>query len=833
MIEEKARRRVTQEVIDSVQDEERDEIEVLGKVDRERLIPTGSTLLNLALSDDPYGGFVLGTMANIIGDSQAGKCVKNAYILSKSKGMSLIDDVLDSSQSKVTPHSDVIALDEKHTVKTSHFYKEKVGSTISIVTKDGYELEGTKNHPILIWNQNCSFSMKKLSDIKEGDVAVIAKGTNVFGKNAANLSLYSKGLVRNANAKEVFLPKKMSKEFALLLGYIVANGVLGKSPTSNYCYAGLSSRKEWFQKNVDTIIPSYNIKWNRNSLGDGALGGVIFARFLHNIFSCTSLTARKKFVPDCVLSSPKVIQASFLKGLIDADGWFNKRNQLHYYTASKKLALQVQLMLLNFGIESHKSVKNPVIIKDKVYNHDYYTISIYGMESLEIYKKEIGSDKYDFSCLSEIKGITKTIPYLKEKMIKDRDIVRQKIGWSRNGTTTESNRFPRMKMFCRTKGEITTQQIKKFIGLMNPYKKYFDLGIYEDLLKMNYHFDPIIKISSLNHPEKTWVYDYHIPKDHIFWSNGFISHNTFLLWSCFAEMAYDKRFDDYDLDYDEPESAFAFDIKSLFGEKVEERIHWYDESEVSETVEGFHDSIMAQLDTGNPFVRGLDSLDAIAPEDEYERDIRKGTFGASKPKLMSQIFRKIVGRLKNTNSMLFIISQTRDNIGVMFGDKKTRSGGKALKFFATHELWLAVKEHIKQKDRDVGTYVRVKISKNKITGKVRIVEFPIYVDYGIDDITSCIDFLMSEKFWTKGSAEKKKGTVKGSAVRQAKVEEKKERGLIDTRGAFGKDPIQFESLRLMIAQDPEKKKKLVEVTTEAWRKIEDSLKTNLPSKYPR
>ena len=57
--------------------------------------------------------------------------------------------------------------------------------------------------------------------------------------------------------------------------------------------------------------------------------------------------------------------------------------------------------------------------------------------------------------------------------------------------------------------------------------------------------------------------------------------------------------------------------------------------------------------------------------------------------------------------------------------------------------------------------------------------------------------------------------------------------MIDTRGAFGKDPIQFESLRLMIAQDPEKKKKLVEVTTEAWRKIEDSLKTNLPSKYPR
>jgi len=42
-------------------------------IDPNKLIPTGSTMLNLALSDTPYGGYYLGTLANIIGDKHTGK----------------------------------------------------------------------------------------------------------------------------------------------------------------------------------------------------------------------------------------------------------------------------------------------------------------------------------------------------------------------------------------------------------------------------------------------------------------------------------------------------------------------------------------------------------------------------------------------------------------------------------------------------------------------------------------------------------------------------------------------------------------------------------------
>jgi hypothetical protein len=253
-------------------------------------------------------------------------------------------------------------------------------------------------------------------------------------------------------------------------------------------------------------------------------------------------------------------------------------------------------------------------------------------------------------------------------------------------------------------------------------------------------------------------------------------------------------------------------------------------------VEEFHDNVIAKLKEQVPFIWGLDSLDAIAPEDEIDNDIRYGSFGASKPKLMSQLLRKITNKTKNTNSAIFIISQTRDNIGVMFGDKKTRSGGKALKFFCTHEMWLAVIEHIKKKELNAGVYVRVKVSKNKITGKERIVEFPIYYDYGIDDITSCIDFLMKEGRWgapKKEKEDKKQPVRKALAKKEEPKKKKNDRGVIDNKKEITSQPMPFEELRLLIAKNPDLKEKLVVAVTDEWRKREASIATDLPPKYAR
>jgi recombination protein RecA len=104
--------------------------------------------------------------------------------------------------------------------------------------------------------------------------------------------------------------------------------------------------------------------------------------------------------------------------------------------------------------------------------------------------------------------------------------------------------------------------------------------------------------------------------------------------------------------------------------------------------------------------------------------------------------------IKSKEALVIVISQTRDNLGFGF-TTKTRSGGRALKFYCAHEMWLSVKEPIKKRKTQIGIHANLKISKNKLTGKRRNIDIPIYDDYGVDDISANIDFLLEESFWKK------------------------------------------------------------------------------------
>jgi hypothetical protein len=74
-----------------------------------------------------------------------------------------------------------------------------------------------------------------------------------------------------------------------------------------------------------------------------------------------------------------------------------------------------------------------------------------------------------------------------------------------------------------------------------------------------------------------------------------------------------------------------------------------------------------------------------------------------------------------------------------------------LTFYASHKIWLAVKETLKKdvrgKKRQIGVKTRCRITKNKTTGRQGEVEFPIYYSYGIDDVSSCVEFLLDEGYW--------------------------------------------------------------------------------------
>ncbi len=151
----------------------------------------------------------------------------------------------------------------------------------------------------------------------------------------------------------------------------------------------------------------------------------------------------------------------------------------------------------------------------------------------------------------------------------------------------------------------------------------------------------------------------------------------------------------------------------------------------------------------HPTLYIVDSMDSISDRAELARAIDKETFGANKPKVLSQMFRRNIGKMKERNVTLMIISQVRDNIGVTFGEKHTRSGGKALDFYSAQVLWLAQTGQIKKTkkgiERPIGVNIRAKVKKNKCGLPFRQADFPIYFSYGIEDVIAGVKFLEAAK----------------------------------------------------------------------------------------
>lgn len=238
---------------------------------------------------------------------------------------------------------------------------------------------------------------------------------------------------------------------------------------------------------------------------------------------------------------------------------------------------------------------------------------------------------------------------------------------------------------------------------------------------------------------------------------------TLFCLTILAECSMLKHFDNYRFIFDDVEAANEFDLVYLFGKKMADRV---EHSITSNTIEDFNDNLARAMLDKRPFIYIVDSWDALTSESAIELDIVnrgkrekgnkiKGSYGDGKAKKASEMFAQRIQDLKKSDSLVIVISQTRDNIGfgAMFAPK-TRSGGKALRFYASHEVWLATqkKDTEGSAKRRVSSQVQAKITKNKLTGRHSEAFFPILFDYGVDNITSCINFLIDEGSWSGAKA---------------------------------------------------------------------------------
>jgi recombination protein RecA len=206
--------------------------------------------------------------------------------------------------------------------------------------------------------------------------------------------------------------------------------------------------------------------------------------------------------------------------------------------------------------------------------------------------------------------------------------------------------------------------------------------------------------------------------------------------------------------YNNCEGVMDFPLEKMYGKEFVDAVEWVCIKEIESMGRDFI-SRMRALKKGEFLLYIVDSWDALyssADKKRFDDAIKDGknedgSYNLEKQKYAGKFFSNVCDDMEDNkkDATLFIISQVRQKIGVTFGKKTYRAGGKALDFY-THQVgWIREQQKLvktkKGHKRVYGIRSEVKVERSKVAKPFREAQFTILYDYGIDDINSMADFL--------------------------------------------------------------------------------------------
>lgn len=171
-----------------------------------------------------------------------------------------------------------------------------------------------------------------------------------------------------------------------------------------------------------------------------------------------------------------------------------------------------------------------------------------------------------------------------------------------------------------------------------------------------------------------------------------------------------------------------------------------------EVGEDAFDIMTGWIDSGVDLIV-VDSVAVMTPRAEFDGDSGEAFMGLQ-ARMMGQGLRKLANRLYKNSATVIFINQTRQKIGVVFGNPETTTGGNALKFYASVRLDIRqVGDPILGKgDVQLGKFSKVTVKKNKCAPPLKVVQIPIVWGRGVAREMELFDVLLTEGIISKKSS---------------------------------------------------------------------------------
>jgi Holliday junction DNA helicase RuvB len=311
----------------------------------------------------------------------------------------------------------------------------------------------------------------------------------------------------------------LDADFGYLLGAFVGDGHLEKG--ANFPAFIITCEEAAMQDELVRVSQNvFGVTPQARKYGDKAAR----IRFSQNIGKACLQAGLKaagaagKTVPTKILCGPREAVIGFLQGLFDADG-HARQDGIEWGSRSEKLSWQVQLLLLNLGIVSHRR-------KAQKSGAPFWSLFI-GGRAAATFCEQIG-----FRLARKQSVLQESTP-----------------GWQRSDfvpyaapllcallDATKPHSRATHRAFDHAKRgdrEFTRAQIEKLLALLPPaFRALPEHAVLQELVNLRLTWD---RVESLENREAE-AYDFVVPGTHSFVANGFYNHNTTLAYIIAEEM---------------------------------------------------------------------------------------------------------------------------------------------------------------------------------------------------------------------------------------------------------------------------------------------------------